>query len=78
MTPAMAPFRYPYQKELAGWLYALWTRFYKAPSDTKPEFRKTIGQLRADFFQAEWHWVFDFLEFSAKQSEELGHLLIKC
>jgi len=68
---------YPYQKELDGWLYALWTRFYKAPSDTKPEFRKAIGQLRADFFQAEWHWVFDFLEFSAKQSEELGPLLIK-
>lgn len=68
---------YPHRKEMELWLYSLWTEFFKAPSDTQPEFRKAIGQLRAKFFEAEWHWVFDFLEFSAKHSEELGRLFIK-
>jgi hypothetical protein len=59
------------------WLYSLWTKFLKAPSDTVPEFRKAISQLRARFFEAEWHWVFDFLEFSTKHAEKIGPLLAK-
>jgi hypothetical protein len=68
---------YPYQEELELWLYSLWTGFYTAPSDTQPKFREAIGHIRADFFQAEWHWVFDFLEFSAKHAKECGQLLVK-
>src|SRR5437016_4422505 len=61
---------YPYRKELDRWLYSLWTLFYKAPSDTLPTFKTAITHIRGDFFQAEWHWVFDFLEFSAKHANE--------
>jgi hypothetical protein len=68
---------YPHREELELWLYSLWTGFYKAPSDTQPKFREAIGQIRADFFRLEWHWVFDFLEFSAKRAKECGPLLIK-
>src|SRR5262245_14013775 len=57
---------YPFQDELNEWLYSLWTKFYKRTSDTKPKFRDTIDQIRADFFAANWHWVLDFLEFSVK------------
>jgi uncharacterized protein (DUF1810 family) len=68
---------HPYRKELEPWLYSLWTQFYKAPSDTQPTFRTAVDQIRADFFRAEWHWVFDFLEFSAKHASTCGPLLIK-
>jgi len=68
---------YEYREEMEFWLYSLWINLFKAPSDTKPKFPKAIGQLRANFFQAEWHWIFDFLEFSAKHSKTCGPLLIK-
>ena len=67
---------YPYRDELSRWLYLLWTQFYKKPSDTRSKFETAIHQIRGDFFEAEWHWVFDFLEFSAKHASELGPLLI--
>ncbi len=60
---------YPYRSEINGWLHLLWTIFYKAPSDTKPKFREAIDRIRVNFFEAEWHWVFDFLEFSAKSAQ---------
>jgi hypothetical protein len=68
---------YPFKNELDAWLYSLWTEFYKGPSDTKPKFRDAIEQIRNDFFQAEWHWVFGFLEFSVKHAKKLGPLLAK-
>jgi hypothetical protein len=68
---------YPLQDELNKWLYDLWTRFYKAPSDTLPKFDKAINAIRQDFFRAEWHWVFDLLEFSAKHAAKCGRLLIR-
>jgi hypothetical protein len=63
---------YPYRKEVDRWRYSLWTEFYKKPSHTQPKFRDAINQIRTDFFRAEWHWVFDFLEFSAKHAKECG------
>ena len=68
---------YPLQGELNTWRHALWTQFYKHPSDTKPSFKGTVDHVRADFFGAAWHWVFDFLEFSAKNAKTCGPLLIK-
>ena len=67
---------YPYQKELDRWLYSLWTEFYKNPSDTQPKFHDAITQIRANFFRGDWHWIFDFLEFSAKHAKECGLSLI--
>jgi AbiJ N-terminal domain 4 len=67
---------YPYQEELDTWLLMLWTHFLKRPSDTKPEFDEAVGRLRSNFFKADWHWVFDFLEFSAKQAATRGPVLI--
>jgi hypothetical protein len=69
------PYR-PYEQELKDWLYCLWTQFYKAPSDTQPKFREAVEQIRLDFFRSDWHWIFDFLEFSAKHAKECGPLLI--
>jgi hypothetical protein len=68
---------HPYRKELDRWLRSLWTDFYKAPTDTLPTFKSAISQIRNEFFRAEWHWVFDFLEFSAKHAKECGPALIK-
>jgi hypothetical protein len=68
---------YPHQEELKAWLFQLWTNFLKLPSDARPKFRDAIPQLRAEFFNADWHWILDFLEFSAKHAEKLGPLLIK-
>ncbi len=68
---------YPHQSELDTWLYSLWTHFMNLPSDTKPKFRDAVPQLREQFFASEWHWVLDFLEFSAKHSDNIGPLLIK-
>jgi hypothetical protein len=59
------------------WLYCLGTKFSKEPSDTEPDFRSAISHLRGTFFRAEWHWIFDFLEFSAKHAEKIGPLLVK-
>ena len=69
--------QYPFQGELNSWRYALWTQFYKHPSDSKPSFKALIERLRLDFFQAAWHWIYDFLEFSAKNAKTCGPLLIK-
>jgi hypothetical protein len=54
----------------------LWTEFYKNPSDTQPKFHDAITQIRANFFRGDWHWIFDFLEFSAKHAKECGLSLI--
>lgn len=72
----LAPY-YPLRQELKTWHYALWTQFYKAPSDTKPSFKTAIDQIRKDFFSEPWHWLFDFLEFSAKNAKTCGPLLVK-
>jgi hypothetical protein len=66
-----------HRKEMERWLYCLWTKFFKEPSDTEPDFRSAISHLRRTFFRAEWHWIFDFLEFSAKHAEKIGPLLVK-
>jgi hypothetical protein len=72
----LAPY-YPLRDELNNWRYVLWTQFYKYPSDTKPSFKELVEQVRTEFFGAEWHWIFDFLEFSAKHTEKCGRLLIR-
>jgi hypothetical protein len=72
----LAPY-YPLRDELNNWRYVLWTQFYRNPSDTKPSFKELVAQLRTEFFGAEWHWIFDLLEFSAKHAEKCGPLLIR-
>ena len=68
---------YPLRNELDDWRHILWTRFYKHASDTKPSFKGLVDQVRPEFFQTDWHWSFDFLEFSAKHAEKCGRLLVK-
>ena len=68
---------YQYQPELDEWLRELWTKFYKAPSDTRPKFQEAIEHIRGQFFEAQWHWVFDFLEFSVKNCKTIGPLLAR-
>ena len=67
----LAPY-YPLRDELKNWHYVLWTQFYQHPSDTRPSFKALIDQVRADFFDAPWYWVFDFLEFAAKNAKKAG------
>src|SRR6266567_4655404 len=46
-----------HRKEMERWLYCLWTKLLKEPSDTEPDFRSAISHLRGTFFRAEWHWI---------------------
>ena len=64
--------RYPYRAELRHWATQVWTAFLKQAGDTEGDYGETIEVLRKKFFQADWHWVLDFLEFSVKTAKILG------
>jgi hypothetical protein len=49
----------------------------KGPAIRSRSLVKQLTESVQIFFRAEWHWIFDFLEFSAKHAKECGPLLIK-
>ena len=57
---------FPYRTELECWVTEVWTVFLKQPGDTRGVFHDVVEELRKLFFREPWHWILDFLEFSAK------------
>jgi len=49
-------------------MYAIWLNYFKAPIDTIDRYwTNCLHRLRDYFFKAEWHEVYDFVEFIAQQ-----------
>jgi len=45
----------------------LWLNFFKQPTDTIPVFTdETINKIRIYFFDARWHEIYSFMEFTLK------------
>lgn len=64
--------RWPYRAELKDWATQVWTVFLKQPGDIEGSFEATTKALRKKFYETEWHWCLDFLEFDVKTAKVLG------
>lgn len=55
------------QSTYATFFTRLYHSFLHAPLDTLPySFRNGVQTVRELFFRAEWHWVYDFIEFAVE------------
>jgi hypothetical protein len=57
--------------EMRSFLNRLYNSFLKIPVDTIPkDWRHALQQIRNRFFQREWYFVYDFIEFIANVYED--------
>jgi hypothetical protein len=44
-----------------------WINHFKLPSDNRPAYDSALNHVREIYFNAPWHEVYDFIEFTAKK-----------
>lgn len=45
----------------------LWDRLFKLPTDKRPQSNMRLQAIRNFFFECEWYFVYDFLEFAVRE-----------